>query len=249
MQQASYAIPLRALVLDEPGRQYVLTIRDLPEDDRPRERLLKNGPGVLSLAELLAVVIVTGTTKEEVLAMTARIVREYGEKSLFSETDPKRLAKHLDIPLGKALQIVAAGELGRRLYSRNETGAPVLRTAKDAFDYVADMRSLNKEHLRGLYLNNHYKVIHDEVISMGTLDANLVHPREVFRPALEYSASAVILIHNHPSGIVKASGPDIAITEQLIKAGELLGIELIDHLVVTRDSFASVPAPYRQTRI
>jgi len=113
------------------------------------------------------------------------------------------------------------------------------------FDYVADMRALGKEHLRGLYLNNHYKVIHDEVISIGTLDANIVHPREVFRPALEYAASAVILVHNHPSGECTPSGADIAITEQLIKAGSLIGIELIDHIVVTKERFASIPASYR----
>ena len=243
--QARYAIASRPLILDNPERRYALKIRDLPEEDRPREKLVASGPSSLSLAELLAIVLSSGTKKEEVLAMTSRIVREYGEKSLMAETDAARLAKELDIPLGKALQIVAVGELGRRLFARNENGAAVLRTAREVFDYVADMRSLGKEHLRGLYLNNHYKVIHDEVISIGTLDANIVHPREVFRPALEYAASAVILVHNHPSGECTPSAPDIAITGQLIKAGELIGIEMIDHIIVTKERFASIPASYR----
>lgn len=243
--QARYAIASRPLILDNPERRYVLAIRDLPEEERPREKLTAGGPSSLSLAELLAVILSTGTKKEEVLAMTSRIVREYGEKSLMAEADAGRLAKELDIPLGKALQIVAVGEIGRRVFSRNENGAAILRTAREVFEYVADMRSLGKEHLRGLYLNNHYKVIHDEVISIGTLDANIVHPREVFRPALEYAASAVILVHNHPSGECVPSGPDIAITGQLIKAGELIGIELIDHIIVTKERFASIPASYR----
>src|SRR5690606_29005623 len=112
------------------------------------------------------------------------------------------------------------------------------------FDYVADLRRLPKEHLRGLYLNGHYKVVRDEVISIGTVDANLVHPREVFRPALEHAAAAVILVHNHPSGVTQASRADIQVTEQLIEAGRLLGIELVDHVIVTKDAYASVPAPY-----
>ncbi len=244
MMQTRYAIHSRALVLDNSERTYVLKIRDLPEEDRPREKLAENGPEALSLSDLLAVVLQTGTKKEEVLAMTGRVLREYGEKSLLSEKNPVHLAHDLDIPLGKAMQIVAVGELGRHLFSKNESGAAVVRTAREVFEYVADMRSLGKEHLRGLYLNNHYKVIHDEVISIGTLDANIVHPREVFRPAIEYAASAVILVHNHPSGECAPSGADIAITGQLIKAGALIGIQIIDHLIVTKERFASIPASY-----
>jgi len=106
------------------------------------------------------------------------------------------------------------------------------------------MRALSKEHLRGIYLNAHYKVIHDEVISIGTVDANIIHPREVFRPAVERSAVAVILVHNHPSGVVEPSDADVAITKQLIQAGKLLGVDLIDHVIVTKDKFLSIPVEY-----
>lgn len=242
---AHYRMNHNALVLDGDERRYVITIRDLPDDEKPRERLMAFGPRGLSSAELLAVVFGSGTKKEGVLEMANRVMREYGERSIMRQADPKKLANDLGLPLVKAMQVVSLAELGRRFYFQNVLASPTLRTAKDVFEYAIDMRTLPKEHLRGLYLNTHYKVIKDEVISIGTVDANIVHPREVFRPALEYAAAAVILVHNHPSGEMTPSAPDVAVTEQLIEAGALLGIDLIDHVVVTRTGFASVPAPYR----
>lgn len=226
-------------------RTYTLTIHDLPDEDKPRERLLKQGPVSLSTADLVAVLLSTGTVKEGVLEMATRITKEYGERSVMRETDAQRLSQEADLPIGKAMQLVAAGELGRRFYARNEMAQPTIRTERDVFDHVTDMRSLSKEHLRGLYLNAHYKVIHDEVISIGTIDSNLVHPREVFRPALEYAAAAVILVHNHPSGVLEPSAADVAVTEQLIEAGKLIGIEVVDHVIVTKTASRSIPAAYR----
>ena len=244
MALTRYVLKEQTLVLDNPERRYILKVRDLPDEERPRERLLQSGPAALSIAELLAIILSTGTKKEEVLTMANRIMSEYGERNIMSQKNPAALSADLDIPLGKALQIVALSELGRRFFSKNENAAPTLRTAREVFEYVRDIRALPKEHLRGIYVNAHYKIIHDEVVSIGTLDSNIVHPRDVFRPALEYAAAAVIVVHNHPSGITKASVADLAVTEQLIKAGALLGIELIDHIVVTKDSFKSIPARY-----
>ncbi len=239
--QTAYDISSMPLIVSAAeGKQYVLTIHDLPNERKPRERLLSEGPGALSTSELLSVLLVTGTTKEGIMEMTNRIMQEYGDRSLLLSTDAKALAQDLDIPLVKATQIVACGELGRRFFRRSRNGAPVIRTAKDVFEHVSDMRNLSKEHLRGLYLNAHYQLVHDETISVGTVDANIVHPREVFRPALAYSAAALILVHNHPSGILAPSEADFAITQQLRHAGELLNIELIDHIIVTTDSFVSV---------
>ena len=225
----------------EPGKRYILTIRDLPKEEKPREKLLSVGPGALSLQELLAVLLSAGTRKEEILAMTARITREYGERSLLSQTDAKAMARDLDIPLGKAMQVVAAGEMGRRFFRRDRNGAPVIRTAREVFDYTVDMRALPKEHLRGIYLNGHYQVIHDEVISIGTVDANIVHPREIFRPAISVGAAAVILIHNHPSGILKPSQEDIEVTRRVANVGKAVGIELVDHIIVTEEGYTSIP--------
>ncbi len=240
----TYVLTHSSRTLNESERTYFLTIHDLPNEERPRERLLAHGPSALSTTELLSVLLSTGTTRENVLAMAKRITKEYGEKNIMQELDPARLAREVGLPIGKAMQVVVAGELGRRFFAKNDAASPIIRTARDVFEHVVEMRTLPKEHLRGLYLNGHYKVIHDEIISIGTVDANMVHPREVFRPALEYAAAAVVLVHNHPSGVIDASAADIEITGQIVAAGQLLGIELVDHVIITKDAYASVPAVY-----
>lgn len=225
-------------------RKYVLKIKDLPADEKPREKLLKQGPESLSIQELLAIVLNVGSRVEGVLEMSNRLIREYGEKSIIAERNPTKLSEELVIPIVKACQVVACGELGRRFYERNNSGFTLIRTAKDVYEYLRDMHNLPKEHLRGLYLNSHNRIIRDEVISIGTLNTNIVHPREVFRPAIEYSAAAVVLAHNHPSGISTPSTQDIEITDQLIKAGKIIGINVLDHVVVTKNSFMSIGANY-----
>lgn len=240
MNTQLYTLQRHELVLDNPERRYVLKIRDLPQEEKPRERLLAHGPNALSNSELLAVVLGTGTKKEEVMIMANRIMKEYGAGGIMSQKNPITLSKDLDIPVGKAMQIVALSELGHRFFSRNKASAPVLRTAREVFDHVQSMCELSKEHMRGIYLDAHYKVIHEEIISIGTVDANIIHPREVFKPALEYSAAGVILVHNHPSGVVDPSDADIAVTSQLQEAGRLLGIDLIDHVIVATGAFQSI---------
>ena len=232
------------LVLTDGDKPYVLKVHDLPQDEQPRQKLINYGSTMLSVGELLAVILNVGTKKEGVLAMSGRLLKEYGESSIINQTDPKKMQAELNIPLTKACQIVASLELGRRFF-KVPTGKPqFLRTAKQVFEYLKDMRDLPKEHLRGIYLNNHFHIVHDEVISIGSLTANVVHPREVFKPALDYAASAVILAHNHPSGIARPSTEDMAITSQLIEAGKILGINVLDHIIITKKGFASVPAEY-----
>jgi DNA repair protein RadC len=224
-------------------REYILKIKDLPTDQKPREKLIKLGPSSLTANELMAVVLNTGTKKEGVLGMADRIIKEYGEKSIISQLNPTKLSEDLDIPIVKACQIVACGELGRRFYQKN-SGVSVLRNAKDVFEYLIDMRNLPKEHMRGIYLNTHNRVIHDEVISIGTINTNIIHPREVFRPAIQYGAAAIILAHNHPSGNSEPSHMDIEITKQLIEAGKIIGISILDHVVITKNKFTSINANY-----
>lgn len=240
-----YSLADTDLFLDLSERQYVLKIHDLPIQDRPREKLMKQGSETLSIQELVAIILNTGTKTEGVLDMSTRIVREYGEKSIISEKNPKKLSKELGIPIVKACQIVSCGEIGRRMYEKNISGFTVIRNAKDAYDYLHDMHNLSKEHLRGLYLNSHNRIIHDEVISIGTINTNIVHPREVFRPAIEYSATAVVLAHNHPSNIATPSAEDIKITDQLVQAGKILGIHVLDHVIITKNSYMSVNAHYQ----
>ncbi len=238
---ADYGVTDHDLIFTESENQYVLRVKDLPEDERPRERLLKTGAANLSIPELIAILWGVGNRKEDVLAMARRTLREYGEKAIASELNPKQLSQTADIPLGKACQIVASLELGRRFYARQSSGRPVhIRNAKQAYQYLKDISNSNKEQLRGLYLNSRYRIVHDEVISIGSLTSNVVHPREVFQPAIERGAIAVILAHNHPSGQLEPTTPDIHITEQLIAAGKVLGIELLDHLVITPGQYVSI---------
>lgn len=236
-----YKLKDQNLILDGEGKEYHLKIRDLPNEDKPREKMLTYGVGALSASELMAVLLGNGSKKEGVLEMSERIVKEYGEGAILNETDPKVLSKNFGIPIVKSMQIVACAELGRRFFQKSELALPVIRTAKAVYEYVHDMHNLSKEHLRGIYLNAHYKVIHSEIISIGTVDANIIHPREVFKPALSYSAVALILVHNHPSGELTPSKADIEVTNQIVQAGKLLGVHLIDHVIVTKDSFISVP--------
>jgi len=236
----AYKISDQNFVLNH-GKQYkIIAVRDLPDEEKPREKLIQTGVGALSSIELLAIVLGVGTKKEEVFSMASRLLREYGEKGIAYQKDPTIIERDLKIPQIKACQIVACFELGRRFYQKKPGGSITIRTAQQAYNYLKDMGHLNKEQFRGLYLNTHYQLIHDEVISIGTLDASIVQPREVFRPALEYSAAALIIAHNHPSGVLKASKADVEITNKLIAAGQILGIEVLDHIIIGKNKFASI---------
>lgn len=235
-----YKISDRNFIINH-GRQYrISVVKDLPDQEKPREKMLLAGANTLSAAELLAIVLGVGTKKEEVLMMAHRLLREYGDTGVAHQKDPRVIEKDLKIPLTKACQIVACFELGRRFYQKKPGQSITIRTAKQAFEYLKDMGLLKKEQLRGLYLNSRYQLIHDEVISLGTMDATIVQPREVFRPALEYSAAAIIIAHNHPSGLLKATKADVEITNKLIKAGQILDIEILDHLIIGKNRFASI---------
>ncbi len=232
------------LILDNDDKKYIIKVKDLAEEDKPRERLIKDGPSILSASELLAVILNVGTKKEEVLSMSTRIFKEYGEKNITYQTNPKILEHELNIPITKACQIIACFELGRRAFKERPGRQITIRTAKQAHNYLRDMHNLPKEQLRGLYLNSRYRLIHDEVISVGSLTASIIHPREVFSPALEYSAVAVIIAHNHPSGSAKPTATDIEVTKKLIEAGKILGVELLDHIVIAGNKFKSIPFNY-----
>lgn len=241
MTTRSYPLADNAIIVGEDqAHQYVLRVKDLPNDEKPREKLLQIGARNLTLTELVTILWGVGTKKEEVMAMAKRLVREYGEKALIAESNPQRLADALDIPVGKACQVVAGFEIGRRFYAQRAGKPLYVRNAQQAHEYLQHITYSNKEQLRGLYLNSRYEVIHDEVISVGTLTSNLVHAREVFQPAIEHGALAIILAHNHPSGHLTPTEADIAVTKQLVEAGKVLGIDLLDHLVIANNHFVSI---------
>ena len=241
MQKSAYKISDTSLVLDRSlSGDYILTIHDMPNEDKPREKLISHGPQDMTIRDLLAVILQTGTVKEDVIEMSERIIRGYGEKNILLERNPAKLSKEMDIPLNKACQIVAVGEIGRRAYEKNEFGFTIIRNAKDVYDFLSDMRTLPKEYFRGLFLNNHNRVVRNEVISIGTVNSSIIHPREVFRAGIECNAAAVVLAHNHPSGEVTPSAEDVEITKQLVQAGKILGITVLDHVIITKDRFVSI---------
>lgn len=227
-------------IMGEGDTHYVLRVKDLPGGEKPREKLLADGPTSLTMTELVAILLGVGTKKEEVLTMAGRILKEYGERAIINETNPQRLADTLQIPVTKACQLIASFELGRRFYQKRAGRAVFISTAQQAFDYLQDMGNMKKEQLRGLYLNSRYQVIHEEVISVGSMTSNIVHPREVFQPAIEHGAVAVIIAHNHPSGRLESTYADNEVTERLLYASKILGIDLLDHLVIAGNEYASI---------
>lgn len=236
----SYKIKDSNIIINRNKKYKIKTVRDREKDDKPREKMLRLGAKALSSAELLAIILNTGTKKEEVINMADRILKEYGKNSIINEKNPRNIEKEFSLPIVKSCQIVACFELGKRFFKEEKIGTITIRNAKQAFNNLRDMGKLNKEHFRGLYLNSRYKLIHIETISIGTLDASIIHPREVFRPALEHSASAIIIAHNHPSGVLKASTEDLEVNKKLSEAGKILGIEVLDHLIISKNKFISL---------
>ncbi len=222
---------------------YRITIKDMPQDQRPRERLLREGPEVLTDSELLAILLHTGTKKNSALDLATKIISSFGGlRELLSLTQEELLAVH-GVGLAKVAQIKAALELGRRVSSSHIGERPQIRCPEDVAGLVMEeMRHLDREHFVVLALNTKNQVLMKETVSIGTLNSSLVHPREVFKNALRRSAAAVILVHNHPSGDPTPSGNDIKITQQLQEAGNIVGIQVLDHIVIGDNTFIGLKA-------
>lgn len=216
------------------------TIREMPPSERPRERLIQHGPRALSNSELLALILRTGTPSENVLSLSNRLLSRFDLHTLARTTVPelKSIPGIADV---KACQIAAIFELARRFSSLSSDSRPTLTSPHTCFSLTAPRLSgLKQEHFICLYLDTKNRLIREETISIGTLDANVVHPREVFKGAVSYSASSIIFVHNHPSGDPEPSEEDIAITRTLVEAGRLMGIDVLDHLIVGDSSFVSL---------
>src|SRR4030067_2231161 len=220
---------------------YHISLKELPSDERPREKLIKYGPQALKDSELLAIILTTGIRgKFSVLELSDFLFKLYGTKGLSKEKSVLELMNNTGLPKVKATQVIACMELGRRIFYEDKSRVPTIKTPEEVFKYLSDMQKLTKEQFRGLYLNTRNRLIHDEVVAMGSLNLSVVHPREVFRPAVEYGAAAVILAHNHPSGDPEPSTEDIKITKQLVEAGKLMEIEVLDHLIIGEEKFVSL---------
>ena len=213
------------------------TIDDRVEAERPRERLLQSGPGVLTDADLVSVLFGTGGRGEGVLELGTRVTSAIPLRQLH-RVPVEELLLVKGLGHARAAQLLAAAELGRRLWPDGDA-APLVRGPETVFDLTRDIRGANREHFVGFYLNSRNQVLRREIISIGSLNASIVHPREVYQPAIAVSAASLILAHNHPSGDPTPSEEDLAITRRLVEAGRILGIDILDHVVVAKDAYAS----------
>ena len=208
-----------------------MKIKDLPDSSKPRERFLKYGKEALSDAELFAIILRTGTINENVVDMSNRLIKEYSLEKLY-DCSLKELQKIKGIGPSKAMQILAMSELGKR-YNNSKKPIKKISSAKDVFNYFHEkLKNEKQEHFYVLILNSQNHIIKEELISKGVLDSAIIHPREVFKPAIKHSASKIILAHNHPSGNPNPSNEDLEITKKLIEAGKLIDIKIIDHVII-----------------
>ncbi|CAM3502041.1 RadC family protein [Marinicrinis lubricantis] len=218
---------------------YVL--RDVPSEERPRERMLQFGEQALSNAELLAIILRTGTVAESSVHLAQRILKQSGGLRYLVDCTVQQLTRIKGVGPAKALQIKAGIELGRRISKSMLDQTAVIRSPEDAAQLVMeDMRYLQKEHFVCLFLNTKNQVLGQETLSMGSLNASIVHPREVFRAAIKRSSASIICVHNHPSGDPTPSPEDLSITERLVEAGEIIGIEVLDHIIIGDQKFISL---------
>jgi len=218
-----------------------LMIRDFPEDQRPRERLLSDGPESLSNHELLAILLRTGTRDESVLQLSYRLLNHFEGLRQLKDATVEEITSIKGIGAAKAVQILAALELGRRINKLRYEERYVIRSPEDGAKYVMeDLRFLSQEHFVCLYLNTKNQVIHRKTVFIGSLNASIVHPREVFKEAIKRSAASIICAHNHPSGDPTPSREDIEVTKRLVECGRMIGIELLDHLIIGEQKFVSL---------
>lgn len=216
-----------------------MRIKDLPRAERPREKLAAYGADRLSDTELLAILLRNGTKNINALELSGRLLRRLGGRGLASASLGE-LKKLFGLGVAKASEIVAAMELGRRLLNGKKSA--LLLSPEDAWREMRDMRHLKKEHLVVFFLDARNQEISRHTVSIGTVNSSIVHPREVFEPAIRRAASQVLIAHNHPSGDTRPSAEDIRVTAQLSEAGKILGIQITDHVIVSGADFTSMKA-------
>ncbi len=214
-----------------------MKIKDLHPVDRPREKLIKLGASRLTNQELIAILINTGIKGKSALEIANQILKKYSVKE-FLELDYSSLIQIAGINEAKACKILAVKELVDR--DKKSANKPLeVNSPEIAAGFFHEIKNLKKEHFLVLYLNIHNELIWKEIISVGILDSVPIHPREIFEPAIRYLASSVIIGHNHPSGDVNPSTADLNITKQIAAAGDIIGIEVVDHIIVSKDNFFS----------
>jgi DNA repair protein RadC len=213
-----------------------MKMKEVPAIERPREKLIHYGPEKLSTTELLAILLRSGKRGENVVELAHKILKKYGTDKLAHLTFHD-LQGYNGLGPAKACEIVACFELGKRLLKDKK--AELYLKPEDVFDRLKDIREHKKEHFIILFLDTRNQEIKKDIISIGSLNASLVHPREVFEPAVRNTAAQLIIAHNHPSGDTNPSTEDIHITQRLVEAGKIMGIEVTDHVIISRNGYFS----------
>jgi len=220
------------------------SIKEWPEDERPRERLIKFGAEGLSTAELLAIIIKTGGRDKSAIALARELLLHFGALKEMEDASPAEFETVKGIGDAKVAQIKASFELGRRLLQKEcgrSTCEHPFRNSRDVFEYYRPrFYGLKKERFLCTLLDSKNRVFRETVVSEGTLTSSLVHPREVFRYAIKEAAASVLFLHNHPSGDPEPSRDDIEITKRLVETGKVIGIQVIDHIVITDGTYVSL---------
>lgn len=217
------------------------TVRDMPREERPRERLQRFGVEVLSAQELLALLIGRGVARRSVLDIAQELMSKFGSIRAISEATIEELSQIKGVGTAKAAQLKACFELGKRQYLETEyefDGVDIKNPQSVAKIIRASIKDMKKEHFMIIPLSTRNKKIgkpYPIPVSTGTLNASLVHPREVFKEAIARSASSVVLAHNHPSGDPEPSEEDLRITKRLVEAGKIIGIEVLDHIIIGKN--------------
>jgi len=212
-------------------------IKDIPKIDRPREKFLKKGPDSLSKSDLLAILLGSGIKGKNVQKLAQQIISKFSENFLNIKVND--LLQISGIGQAKALQIVSAISLVKRFYDEKSTTDIIIRNSKDVFNLTYDLRDKRKEYLVCLYLNARNVLIKKEIVSIGLLDKSLLHPREIFYPAVELNSASIILVHNHPSGNATPSKKDLEVVKKISQAGEIMGISFIDFIIISeKDNYS-----------
>ena len=219
-----------------------MTIHDLPYSERPRERLQKLGVAALSAQEILALILGRGVASESVMVTAQRLLSQFGNLKGIASASVEELVRIKGIGVAKASQIKAAFELANRLEDYSEAGKkPLVRTPDEVVSLVRGrLKGKKKEHFLAVLLDTRNQLIKVSEISVGSLDASVVHPREAFKEAISVSAASIIFAHNHPSGDPEASDDDIMLTKRLAEAGEIVGIDVLDHIILGDKTFLSL---------
>jgi DNA repair protein RadC len=220
---------------------YIPTIKELPSRERPRERLLEYGVGALSTAELLAIILRTGTKDENVILLSHRLLARFGNLAGLVQANMTEMVAERGLGPAKVAQLKAALELGRRMLVESPEERPQIRAPADAANLVmTEMGVLEQEQLRVIHLDTKNRVVAQPTIYIGSLNTSMIRVGELFREAIRANCASLIVVHNHPSGDPTPSPEDVAVTRQIVEAGKLLDIDVLDHLIIGRQRFVSL---------